>query len=415
MAKCACSKRKNNVSTPNWVQTWQNFHRLQIRMHLTQTMMPTHYCTQKWAHASWTIRVRFRSCNRCSGPTNLAANSGTFAFFFEFPWPKKPKCKHFQERQCPISWNFWRSDSQIVQALMALVSTRRYIYIIIRCHILLQQWYVMCSPFLLTRASVSSLRSFSSIALPMGLPMWCTGWATKPSRKTRGPMCAGLGSKPRKKQKPVVVARWFWLHKCHAFQLCIITVTVSGVIYIYYSYIFQKSPILSWFPPEPPKNNNGLRPWLLPQTQLPIAHHLPPCESLRNAIRGTISDCSSPAWSRKAVRWYCEGGSLTNNNAQKIGIVGSKLVIWLDCKSVWKRDSLPVHHILSWIFALVTICILYTISMKALSTVICCQCGMPMNQANVGTVTNTCRTIPEARVQICYEASTKTCQTSQKN
>lgn len=37
---------------------------------------------------------------------------------------------------------------------------------------------------------------------------------------------------------------------------------------------------------------------------------------------------------------------------------------------------------------------------------------MPMNQANVGTVTNTCRTIPEARVQICYKASTKTCQTS---
>lgn len=91
MAKCACSKRKNNVSTPNWVQTWQNFQRLQIRMHLTQTMTPTHYCTKKnWVHASWTIRVRFRSCNRCSGPTNLAANSGTFAIFLSSHDPKKP-------------------------------------------------------------------------------------------------------------------------------------------------------------------------------------------------------------------------------------------------------------------------------------------------------------------------------------
>lgn len=84
--------------------------------------------------------------------------------------------------------------------------------------------------------------------------------------------------------------------------------------------------------------------------------------------------------------WGGTARAETNNNAQKIGIVGSKLVIRLDSKSVWRRDSLPVQHILSLIFALVTICILYTTSMRALSTVICCQCGMPMNQSNVGTV-----------------------------
>ena len=99
-------------------------------------------------------------------------------------------------------------------------------------------------------------------------------------------------------------------------------------IYMNYIYIFIFLWKISYpeliFPPNPPKNNNGLRPWLLPQTQLPIAHHLPPCESLRNAIRGTISNCSSPAWSRKAVRWYCEGGNKqqrarNRNNRVKIG------------------------------------------------------------------------------------------------
>ena len=117
--------------------------------------------------------------------------------FFWVPMTKKTQMQTLPRKAMPHFLKFltlWFSNSPSSHG--PCVYAR--IYIIICWHILLQQWYVMCSPFLLTRASVSSLRSFSSIALPMGLPMWCTGWATKPSRKTRGPMCAGLGSKPKK-------------------------------------------------------------------------------------------------------------------------------------------------------------------------------------------------------------------------